>query len=140
MAMRVTPTRIDEQTFIVNTINFLEQQPEWDSTAVIIAYDDSDGWYDHQMSPIVNQSATAADESSRAGNMCGAVRTRQHCPAYLAPTCARPLRLRSAPALPGHFALREGELSWTTPSPINVPSCASSRTTGSAESAFTGLV
>ena len=24
--------------------------------AVIITYDDSDGWYDHQMSPIVNQS------------------------------------------------------------------------------------
>ncbi len=25
-------------------------------TAVIVAYDDSDGWYDHQMGPIVNQS------------------------------------------------------------------------------------
>ena len=45
---------LDEQTFIVNTINFLEQQPDWNSTAVIITYDDSDGWYDHQMGPIVN--------------------------------------------------------------------------------------
>ncbi len=27
----------------------------------MIAYDDSDGWYDHQMGPIVNQSATAMD-------------------------------------------------------------------------------
>jgi phospholipase C len=52
---------LDEQNFIVNTINFLEQQPEWSSTAVIITYDDSDGWYDHQMSPIVNQSQTPAD-------------------------------------------------------------------------------
>jgi len=52
---------LDEQTFIVNTINFLEKTPYWDSTAVVIAYDDSDGWYDHQMGPIVNQSATAAD-------------------------------------------------------------------------------
>jgi phospholipase C len=52
---------LDEENFVVATINFLEQQKDWDSTAVIIAYDDSDGWYDHQMSPIVNQSATAAD-------------------------------------------------------------------------------
>jgi phospholipase C len=52
---------LDEQNFVVNTINFLEKQRDWDSTAVVIAYDDSDGWYDHQMSPLVNQSATAAD-------------------------------------------------------------------------------
>ena len=52
---------LDEQTFVVTTINFLQKQPDWESTAVIIAYDDSDGWYDHQMSPIVNQSATTAD-------------------------------------------------------------------------------
>jgi phospholipase C len=61
---------IDEQTFIVNTINFLEQQPEWSSTAVIITYDDSDGWYDHQMSPIVNQSQTPADALTGSG-LCG---------------------------------------------------------------------
>ncbi|HEX4031690.1 MAG TPA: alkaline phosphatase family protein [Terracidiphilus sp.] len=52
---------LDEQNFIVNTINFLQKQRDWDSTAVVIAYDDSDGWYDHQMGPIVNQSATTAD-------------------------------------------------------------------------------
>src|SRR5882762_348717 len=45
---------LDEQTFIVNTINFLQKQPSWNSTAVVILYDDSDGWYDHQMSPILN--------------------------------------------------------------------------------------
>ncbi|MGB6686990.1 MAG: alkaline phosphatase family protein [Terracidiphilus sp.] len=61
---------IDEQNFIVNTINFLQQQRDWDSTAVIITYDDSDGWYDHQMSPIVNQSATPADALNGAG-LCG---------------------------------------------------------------------
>ena len=27
----------------------------------MITYDDSDGWYDHQVSPIVNGSDTAAD-------------------------------------------------------------------------------
>jgi phospholipase C len=61
---------LDEQTFIVKVINFLERQPQWSSTAVIIAYDDSDGWYDHQMSPIVNQSKTAADMLSVTG-VCG---------------------------------------------------------------------
>ncbi|MGH3535505.1 MAG: alkaline phosphatase family protein, partial [Pseudonocardiaceae bacterium] len=29
---------------------------QWHFTAVVIAYDDSDGWYDHQPSPIVNPS------------------------------------------------------------------------------------
>src|SRR5262249_29540454 len=38
---------LDEQRFIVRTLNALQQAPEWDTTAVIIAYDDSDGWYDH---------------------------------------------------------------------------------------------
>jgi phospholipase C len=52
---------LDEQNFVVTVINFLEKSPEWDSTAVVITYDDSDGWYDHQQSPIVNQSATTAD-------------------------------------------------------------------------------
>ena len=61
---------VDEQNFIVNTINFLQQQPEWKDTAVIIAYDDSDGWYDHQMSPIVNPSTSAADALNGAG-LCG---------------------------------------------------------------------
>ena len=34
----------------------MQDLPEWNSTAVIIAYDDSDGWYDHGMPPIVSQS------------------------------------------------------------------------------------
>jgi phospholipase C len=52
---------LDEQTWIVNTINFLEGTPYWNSTAVVIMYDDSDGWYDHVMPPIINQSAGVAD-------------------------------------------------------------------------------
>jgi phospholipase C len=47
---------IDEQDFLVNTINHLQKLPYWNDTAVIIAYDDSDGWYDHVMPPIVSQS------------------------------------------------------------------------------------
>ncbi len=52
---------LDEQQFIVNVINVLQKRPEWKSTAVIIAYDDSDGWYDHQAPPIVNPSFSQAD-------------------------------------------------------------------------------
>jgi phospholipase C len=61
---------LDEQTFIVNTINHLESTPEWKSTAVIILYDDSDGWYDHVMDPVVNQSAAADDNLTGPGS-CG---------------------------------------------------------------------
>jgi phospholipase C len=61
---------LDEQTFVVNVINFLQQSAEWGSTAVVIMYDDSDGWYDHQMGPIVNQSTAPADALTAPG-ACG---------------------------------------------------------------------
>lgn len=61
---------LDEQFWIASTINQLEQLPEWNSTAVIIAWDDSDGWYDHVIGPIVNQSATSSDALSGIG-ACG---------------------------------------------------------------------
>jgi phospholipase C len=58
---------LDEQQFIVHVINFLEKQPEWHDTAVVIAYDDSDGWYDHQAAPHVNASQTSDDALNAAG-------------------------------------------------------------------------
>ncbi len=61
---------LDEQAFVVSIINFLQHTPQWSSTAVVINYDDSDGWYDHQMGPIVNQSTTASDMLSGNGQ-CG---------------------------------------------------------------------
>jgi phospholipase C len=51
---------LDEQTFVINEINAIEQSSFWSSTAIIVTYDDSDGWYDH-IPMIVNGSATAAD-------------------------------------------------------------------------------
>jgi phospholipase C len=56
-----------EQTFVVNTINSLMQSPAWNDMVIIIAYDDSDGWYDHVMPPIVNQSQTPFDALSGNG-------------------------------------------------------------------------
>ena len=61
---------LDEQNFVVRLINLLEEQDSWSSTAVVILYDDSDGWYDHQMAPIVNQSTGPADALT-GPNSCG---------------------------------------------------------------------
>ncbi|MFD0637609.1 alkaline phosphatase family protein [Catenulispora yoronensis] len=61
---------IDEQKFLADTINALQKSPDWKSTAVIIAYDDSDGWYDHVMPPIVNTS-TGADDALNGAGVCG---------------------------------------------------------------------
>ena len=52
---------LDEQTFLVNTINEIERSKYWPSTAIVVAYDDSDGFYDHQPPVIVNGSNTSAD-------------------------------------------------------------------------------
>lgn len=46
----------DEQHFLVKEINALQQSPEWKSTAVVVAYDDSDGWYDHVTAKVLNGS------------------------------------------------------------------------------------
>lgn len=63
---------LDEQSFIVHVLNFLQQQPAWAHTAVIIAYDDSDGWYDHLNSPRRNGSSSADDHLDGAGRCKGA--------------------------------------------------------------------
>jgi phospholipase C len=70
---------LDEQTFVANVINTLEQSPFWSSTAVIIDYDDSDGWYDHQMGPIVNASFSTSDSVSGT-NACGVQGTTPQLP------------------------------------------------------------
>ena len=51
---------LDEQQFLVNTINRIQSLPTWPSTAIVIAYDDSDGWYDHVMTQPLNPSSDPA--------------------------------------------------------------------------------
>ncbi len=53
---------LDEQNFIVNEINMIQQSPFWSSTVIIINYDDSDGWYDH-VTDLVNFSQTSSDSA-----------------------------------------------------------------------------
>jgi phospholipase C len=59
---------LDEQTFIVNTVNQIEQSKYWSSTAIVITYDDSDGWYDHVAPKLLNGS----DNSTIDTAMCEA--------------------------------------------------------------------
>ena len=94
-----------EQQFVVETVNRLMRSPEWRTMAIIIAYDDSDGWYDHVMPPVVNESQTAYDFLSAPDDSGGESGTN-------APLgrLSRPLFVRSPDAVDRHFALREREL------------------------------
>ncbi len=58
-----------EQEFVVNTINTIQKSKFWRNTAIIISYDDSDGWYDHQMSPIINPSAIASADTKNSDQL-----------------------------------------------------------------------
>jgi phospholipase C len=51
----------DEQAFVTNVINELMRSPDWKNTAIIVNYDDSDGWYDHVYSGVTNPSQSVAD-------------------------------------------------------------------------------
>lgn len=62
---------LDEQTNVVNVINAIQANKYWSDTAIIIAYDDSDGWYDHVMDPLVNQSQSAGDDDLTGQGLCG---------------------------------------------------------------------
>jgi phospholipase C len=61
---------IDEQNFVVSVVNAVANSPYWNDTAIIIAYDDSDGWYDHVLGPVVSQSSVSDDALVAPGN-CG---------------------------------------------------------------------
>jgi phospholipase C len=68
-----TSSPLAEQEFLVNTINQLQQSPYWKDMAIIVTYDDSDGWYDHVMPPIVSQSSDAKNDALLGPTgLCGA--------------------------------------------------------------------
>ncbi len=62
---------LDEQTFLVDTINRLQLTPEWPHTVIFITYDDSDGWYDHVMPPLISPSNDAATDALTGPGNCG---------------------------------------------------------------------
>ena len=90
---------LDEQTFVVNTINTIEKSTFWSSTAIIIAYDDSDGWYDH-LTNFVNGSATASDTLNGAGVCISATAAAAALPGVSATTLHAQGRCGYGPRLP----------------------------------------
>ncbi|HZE32475.1 MAG TPA: alkaline phosphatase family protein [Actinoallomurus sp.] len=66
---------LDEQDLITGLVNGLERQKSWKDTAVVVMYDDSDGGYDHVMSPIINNSQTDHDALTDTG-LCGTATPR----------------------------------------------------------------
>ena len=82
---------LSAQTFEVQVINALQQSPEWAETAVIISWDDTDGWYDHVTGPVINQTAFNTGTNNGTFNANDS---------YI-PTL--PLSTSTAPATPGAF-------------------------------------
>jgi phospholipase C len=70
---------IDEQNYLVDTINRLQNLPGWNSMVIIVTWDDSDGWYDHVMPQIVSQSNDPEHDAlvGRIG-LCGHARTGEY--------------------------------------------------------------
>ncbi len=100
---------LDEQTGLVNLVNFLQEQSDWDSTAVIVAYDDSDGWYDHASAAITQRLVLAGRHVERHGQLRHP-RFHSRAEGPLGTARRGPLRSGYAPALRGDLALREEEL------------------------------
>ena len=55
---------LDEQKFLTTEINTIQQSPQWSSTAIVINYDDSDGWYDHVAPTILNGSTDTTNNAA----------------------------------------------------------------------------
>ena len=112
--MPATPIRWTNRTSSSKSINCLQHQPTWNSTAVVIMYDDSDGWYDHQMGPIVNHVDWAVGRSDRAGSLRHGATVR--CLASTPRTLTRWDVADTARACPCWWSLPgRGRTSWTTP-------------------------
>ena len=61
-----------EQYWITQVVNQVMQSPNWATTAIIIAYDDSDGWYDHVTGPVVSPSnVTESGQAATYDNFAG---------------------------------------------------------------------
>src|SRR3981081_1863292 len=64
-----------EQHFIVQVVNTVMTSKYWKDTAIVVLYDDSDGWYDHVYPPLVNASALttlpASSDALTGPGQCG---------------------------------------------------------------------
>jgi phospholipase C len=64
-----------EQHFVVQVVNTVMASKYWKDTAIIVLYDDSDGWYDHVFPPLANPSALnllpASSDALTGAGQCG---------------------------------------------------------------------
>ncbi len=103
-----------EQVFLVNVVNALQQSPFWRETAVIINYDDSDGWYDHALGPVVNHSTNAGTTDPGNPNIGGDNNETNANDSFI-PTL--PLSTSATPSAPGNITTS----GVCGPSPVNAP-------------------
>ena len=96
----------DEQQFVTSEINALEETPDWSSTAVIVTYDDSDGFYDHVYSGVHNPSDTTCRRlTARPAGLPHRHRAVRN--GHAARGTERPLWLRPPAAAAGHLTVGE---------------------------------
>ena len=88
---------LDEQSWIARVVDEVQQSPDWASTAIVITYDDSDGWYDH-----VNARVAGLQRRRRRGGLHRRAGPRQ-------PGLPGPLRAGPAAPDPGGLAVGEGQ-------------------------------
>jgi phospholipase C len=62
---------LDEQAFVVQVVNFLQQRQDWRDTAAIVTWDDSDGWYDHAFAPTTSPSFDPKADQLNGPGLCG---------------------------------------------------------------------
>jgi phospholipase C len=62
---------LDEQAFVVKVLNFLQQQKDWKDTAVVVTWDDSDGWYDHAYTLPTSASFDSVADQLNGPGVCG---------------------------------------------------------------------
>ncbi len=62
---------LDEQNATAKLVNFIEQQPGWKNTAIFLAWDDSDGWYDHDYTKPQHASFDAEADQVNGPGKCG---------------------------------------------------------------------
>ncbi|KJC61328.1 phospholipase C [Bradyrhizobium sp. LTSPM299] len=85
---------LDEQAGNVELINFLQKQPEWHDTAVIVTYDDSDGWYDHAYAVPTSASYDPTADQVNGPGKCGLGAAKQPQPKGLS---GKPVNGRCGP-------------------------------------------
>ena len=62
---------LDEQEGMTKIVNFIQRQPAWKDTVIILAWDDSDGWYDHAAAAPTSPSFDPEEDQLNGPGKCG---------------------------------------------------------------------